>query len=395
MHTIDFSTLTTGDILLSITSSEILNPNYHPFGGKGNLWMVERVDAGASSATLVSAGRSGIAHVLTVKDGETTIASVDGSAVLKPLKVMQSTIEEATAEGLFRRAEAESGLCQFLMFSHKNSLPHPVHFAIQKAYRAVVSESRPSTYLDNMGATWEGMQEVWSAAKDAYRRLNESDVKILDEMLTVARETVINIAGAMNAVELEYTPGAELSITHDMSESRYITREQTVTFREGATAYLHGTPHLIGRLTKTRAHLTNLKTHRESGYLTFTKTNGITFTRTNGGVTHISERSYKEIPASTEESVTAYLEMEKTVRTFTEDAYDTMHHLYQNIVTETGALESANDAYRNSYAGDTVKSLRYLHLLIANLEAAKGEITDKTEAVLWKLERLINSAYGM
>lgn len=40
------------------------------------------------------------------------------------------------------------------------------------------------------------------------------------------------------------------------------------------------------------------------------------------------------------------------------------------------------------------EDLENLHRIIINLESAKEEITEQTEAVLWKFERLINRAYG-
>lgn len=395
MRNLDFSTLNTGDIVLTVINKDVPSVSQHFITGEGNLWVVERVNREASSATLAPTSGHRIAHILTMQDGEITFAPVSGGETIKPLKVMQSTFEEATAEGLFRRVEAEKPLNEFIQFNHKSELPRTVQFAVEKAYRDSASDTFPSTYLGDMEAAYERMQGIWNAANEKYQRMNESDLKVIDEMLTVARETATTIAGAINAAEIEYHPtGNELTITQNITEGFY-HREETITFREGATAIVHGVPYLIGRLTKTRAHITNPATGESVGYLTFTKSNGITLTRTTGEVSYASRYyTYKEIPASTEASITAYLELEKAVKSLKENAHDTISRMYQNLKTYTGALEDANEMYKKSEATGTAKELLYIHRLIINLETAKKEMTEHAETTLSTFERLINDAYG-
>lgn len=394
MRNLDFSTLNTGDIVLTVINKDVPSASQHFITGEGNLWVVERVNREASSATLAPTSGHRIAHILTMQDGEITFVPVSGGETIKPLKVMQSTFEEATAEGLFRRVEAEKPLNEFIQFNHKSELPRTVQFAVEKAYRDSASDTFPSTYLDDMEAAYERMQSIWNAANEKYQRMNESDLKVIDEMLTVVRETATTIAGAINAAEIEYHPtGNELTITQNITEGFY-HREETITFREGATAIVHGVPYLIGRLTKTRAHITNPATGEKVGYLTFTKSNGITLTLNTGEVTYPSRYHYKEIPASTEASVTAYLELEKTVKSLSETAQDTINHLNQNLKTYTGALEAATDMYKKSETTGTAKELLCIHRLIINLETAKKEMTEHAETTLSTFERLINNAYG-
>jgi hypothetical protein len=394
MRNLDFSTLNTGDIVLTVINKDVPSASQHFITSEGNLWVVERVNREASSATLAPTSGHRIAHTLTVQDGEISLAPVTGSETIKPLKVTQSTFEEATTEGLFHRVQAEELLNQFIQFNNKSGLPRPVQYAIEKAYSASMTDTFPSTYLDDMEAAYERMQSIWNAANEKYQRMNESDLKVIDEMLTVARETATAIAEAINATEIEYHPtGQELTITHNITEGFY-NRKETVTFREGATALVHGVPYLIGHFTKTRAYVTNPTTGEKVGYLTFTKSNGITLTLNTGEVTYPSRYHYKEIPASTEASVTAYLELEKTVKSLSETAQDTINHLNQNLKTYTGALEAATDMYKKSETTGTAKELLCIHRLIINLETAKKEMTEHAETTLSTFERLINNAYG-
>ena len=392
MRTIDFSTMKTGDVLLTVLPSTI--EGYYFFGGEENLWIVESVNRESSSATLAPIARVGGSHILTVKGDEVNIAPANGAPeVIKPVKVMQYTHEEATTAGLFHRVNAERKLCNFVMYSHKNNIARPVHNAIEKAYRTAHPEFYPSTQLDDTLTAWERMRGIWRVANEAYKTLNDSDLNVIDEMLTVARGTVAEIVAAMDATEIEYRPGKEITITQAVTEG-FSTREYSVTFREGATASVRGVPYLITRLTKSRAHVTDYTTGEEAGYLTFTKSKGVILKLNNGNEEWAGHNEYTEIPASTKESVTAYSALEEKVDNLATNAYATLSGMAQNVITNTDALNAANRLYRTFTTGGVAGSIENLHRIIINLETAKEEITEQTEAVLWKFERLINRAYG-
>lgn len=392
MRTIDFSTLKTGNILLTVLPSDI--EGYYFFGGEENLWIVEGVNRESSAATVVSVGRVDSSYILTENNGEVLLSPKSGAPeVIKPVKVMQYTHEEATSEGLFHRVQAERKLCDFVMYSHKNDIARPVHNAIEKAYRTAHPEFYPSTQLDDTLTAWERMRSIWRVANEAYKTLNDSDLSVIDEMLTVARGTVAEIVAAMDATEIEYHPGKEITITQAVTEG-FSTREYSVTFREGATASVRGVPYLITRLTKSRAHVTDYTTGEEAGYLTFTKSKGVILKLNDGTEEWAGHTEYTEIPASTKESVTAYLALEDKVDNLATNAYATLSGMTQNVITNTDALNAANRLYRTFTTGGVAGSIENLHRIIINLETAKEEITEQTEAVLWTFERLINRAYG-
>lgn len=392
MRNIDFSTMKTGDVLLTVIPSDI--GGYYFFGGEENLWVVESVNRESSTATVVSVGRADNSYILTVNEGEVLLSPKSGAPeVIKPVKVMQYTHEEATTEGLFRRVQAERKLCNFVMYSHKNNIARPVHSAIEKAYRAAHPEFYPSTQLDDTLTAWERMRGIWRVANEAYKTLNDSDLSVIDEMLAVARGTVAEIVAAMDATEIEYRPGKEITITQAVTEG-FSTREYSVTFREGATASVRGVPYLITRLTKSRAHVTDYTTGEEAGYLTFTKSKGVILKLNDGTEEWAGHNEYTEIPASTEESVTAYSALEEKVDNLATNAYATLSGMAQNVITNTDALNAANRLYRTFTTGGVAGSIENLHRIIINLETAKDEITEQTESVLWKFERLINNAYG-
>lgn len=392
MRNIDFSTLKTGDVLLTVLPSDI--EGYYFFGGEENLWVVEGVNRESSAATVVSVGRVDSSYILTENEGEVLLSPKSGAPeVIKPVKVIQYTHQEATIEGLFRRVQAERKLCDFVMYSHKNNIARPVHNAIEKAYRTAHPEFYPSTQLDDTLTAWERMRGIWRVANEAYKTLNDSDLSVIDEMLAVARGTVAEIVAAMDATEIEYRPGKEITITQAVTEG-FSTREYSVTFREGATASVRGVPYLITRLTKSRAHVTDYTTGEEAGYLTFTKSKGVILKLNNGTEEWAGHTEYTEIPASTEESVTAYSALEEKVDNLATNSYAILSGMAQNVITNTDALNAANRLYRTLNAGGVAGSIENLHRIIINLETAKEEITEQTESVLWKFERLINRAYG-
>lgn len=392
MRNIDFSTLKTGDVLLTVIPSTI--EGYYFFGGEENLWVVEGVNRESSTATVVSVGRADSSYILTVNEGEVLLSPKSGAPeVIKPVKVMQYTHEEATTAGLFHRVNAERKLCDFVMYSHKNNIARPVHNAIEKAYRTARPEFYPSTQLDDTLIAWERMRGIWRVANEAYKTLNDSDLSVIDEMLTVARDAIAKIVAAMDATEIEYRPGKEITITQAVTEG-FSTREYSVTFREGATASVRGVPYLITRLTKSRAHVTDYTTGEEAGYLTFTKSKGVILKLNDGTEEWAGHTEYTEIPASTEESVTAYTALEEKVDNLATNAYAILRGMAQNVITNTDALNAANRLYRTFTTGGVAGSIENLHRIIINLESAKEEITEQTEAVLWKFERLINRAYG-
>lgn len=392
MRNIDFSTMKTGNVLLTVLPSDI--EGYYFFGGEENLWVVESVNRESSTATVVSVGRADNSYTLTVNEGEVLLSPKSGAPeVIKPVKVMQYTHEEATTEGLFHRVQAERKLCDFVMYSHKNNIARPVHNAIEKAYRTAHPEFYPSTQLDDTLTAWERMRSIWRVANEKYKTLNDSDLSVIDEMLTVARGTVAEIVAAMDATEIEYRPGKEITITQAVTEG-FSTREYSVTFREGATASVRGVPYLITRLTKSHAHVTDYTTGEEAGYLTFTKSKGVILKLNDGTEEWAGHTEYNEIPASTKESVTAYSALEEKVDNLATNAYAILRGMAQNVITSTDALKAANSLYRTFTTGGVAGSIENLHRIIINLETAKEEITEQTEAVLWKFERLINGAYG-
>lgn len=78
MRNLDFSTLNTGDIVLTVINKDVPSASQHFITGEGNLWVVERVNREASSATLAPTSGHRIAHILTMQDGEITFAPVSG-----------------------------------------------------------------------------------------------------------------------------------------------------------------------------------------------------------------------------------------------------------------------------------------------------------------------------
>ena len=128
--------------------------------------------------------------------------------------------------------------------------------------------------------------------------------------------------------------------------------------------------------------------------LTFTKSKGVILKFNDGTEEWAGHNEYTEIPASTEESVTEYLALEDKVDNLATNAYAILRGMAQNVITDTDALNAANRLYRTFTTGGVAGSIENLHRIIINLETAKEEITEQTEAVLWKFEHLINRAYG-
>ena len=93
--------------------------------------------------------------------------------------------------------------------------------------------------------------------------------------------------------------------------------------------------------------------------------------------------------------MTAYLALEEKAGNLTTNAHEALRGMAQNILSTTGALDKANGLYRAAFTTcGMTEDLENLHRIIINLETAKEEITEQTDAVLWKFERLINRAYG-
>lgn len=396
MNTLNFDTLTGGDILLTTTRSGV--EGYYFFGEDKNLWSVKAVENGDNpTATVVPLGLpSSDEYIFTLTDGQPVLTATMGEEkIITPICISQYTPEEAANISLRRRLSAENELSKFITYStYKDLSTFSVHGDIEKAYLTNYPYPHPSTHLNNIADARARMDAVKGAAVDAYQRINESDLSTIDKMLTLTREAVAAVHKHISEANIDYTPGKKLNITKSDNAYTYSSITRTVTFQEGATAQVRGELYLITRTTKARAWVTSYSTGEEVGYLTFTKNDGITLKLNDGETVHCGSR-IKQIPASTEEAANAYLTLEETVVDLSANTYTRLSHLSGNIKSAAKSLDEANNHYRRFYTKEGMNAhIANLNHIISNLETAKEEITTHSEMVLWTLDRLINSAYG-
>lgn len=396
MNTLNFDTLTSGDILLTTTRSGV--EGYYFFGEDKNLWSVKAVENGDNpTATVVPLGLpSSDEYILTLTDGQPVLTATMGEEkIITPICISQYTPEEAANISLRRRLSAENELGKFITYStYKDLSTFSVHGDIKKAYLTNYPYPHPSTHLNNIADARARMDAVKGAAVDAYQRINESDLSTIDKMLTLTREAVAAVHKHISEANIDYTPGKKLNITKSDNAYTYSSITRTVTFQEGATAQVRGELYLITRTTKARAWVTSYSTGEEVGYLTFTQNNGITLKLNDGETVHCGSR-LKQIPASTKEAASAYLTLEETVVDLSANTYTRLSHLSGNIKSAAKSLDEANNHYRRFYTKEGMNAhIVNLNHIISNLETAKEEITTHSEMVLWTLDRLINSAYG-
>lgn len=211
MNTLNFDTLTSGDILLTTTRSGV--EGYYFFGEDKNLWSVKAVENGDNpTATVVPLGLpSSDEYILTLTDGQPVLTATMGEEkIITPICISQYTPEEAANISLRRRLSAENELSKFITYStYKDMSTFSVHGDIEKAYLTNYPYPHPSTHLNNIADARARMDAVKGAAVDAYQRINESDLSTIDKMLTLTREAVAAVHKHISEANIDYTPRQE------------------------------------------------------------------------------------------------------------------------------------------------------------------------------------------
>lgn len=304
MRLSNISNITPGDII--ITSNNQSGTHTYDTVDSPYTAYVATGSNGTNTVTIQRLYGTDAGYILSADNGAYILTSLSDGRILIIDNVWQYTMRDALFDNTLHRLDAIEKLSRF--FSKYSSYIHEV--------RTIMDEARRNweqyINIDDM----QGSYERLTALIDRVERTTKNRVQDmqgkLNEVHSILKATANDMCDTMEAVKSVAVPTEWVNITWKALGYNYSNRYDNqpipvnagITLRWGGNEYLN---FFVNRATTTRAHVTDLNTGEEVGYIAANATDNLYLLYKNATGKH---RIYQVMPisAGTIEDTKAYVE---------------------------------------------------------------------------------------
>ena len=340
MRLSNISNITPGDIIITSNNQsgthtyDTVDSPYTVYVATGN--------NGTDTAIIQRLYGTDAGYILSVDNGSYILTSLSDGRILIVDNVWHYTMRDALFDNTLRRLDAIEKLSHF--FSKYSSDIHEV--------RTIMDEARRNweqyINIDDM----QGSYERLTALIDRVERTTKnrvSDMQMrLNEVHSILKDTTHQMCETMEAVKHVTAPTEWVNITwketgysYSKQKNQVIPVNAGITLRWGRDEYLN---FFVNRATTTRAHVTDLNTGEEVGYIAANATEGLYLLYKNAPEKH---HIYQVMPisAGTIEDTKAYVERNNKLLALFNQCVESVSAKFKEIDIES----------INRVAGDTLK----------------------------------------
>lgn len=350
MRLSNISDITPGDII--ITSNNQYNTPTYDTVDSPYVAYVATGSNGTDTVTIQRLYGVDMGHILSSHDGTYTLTALIDGQTFNVDNVWHYTMRDALFNNTLHRLDAIEKLSHF--FSKYSSDIHEV--------RTIMDEARRNweqyINIDDMQGSYERLTALIDRVERTTKnRVSDMQVR-LNEVHSILNETANRMCDTMEAVKHVTVPTEWVNITWKALGYNYSNRHDNqpipvnagITLRWGGNEYLN---FFVNRATTTRAHVTDLNTGEEVGYIAANATEGLYLLYKNDPKKH---HIYQVMPISTGtiEDTKAYVERN-----------DKLLALFNQCVESVGAkfkqidIESINRVAGSPLKLDTTEWHRY------------------------------------
>lgn len=373
MRLSNISDITPGDIIITSNNQsgthtyDTVDSPYTAYVATGN--------NGTDTATIQRLYGTGAGYILSVDNGAYILTSLSDGRILIVNNVWHYTMRDTLFNNALHRLDAIEKLSHF--FSKYSSDIHEV--------RTIMDEARRNweqyINIDDMQGSYERLTALIDRVERTTKnRVSDMQVR-LNEVHSILNETANRMCDTMEAVKHVTVPTEWVNITWKALGYNYSNRHDNqpipvnagITLRWGGNEYLN---FFVNRATTTRAHVTDLNTGEEVGYIAANATEGLYLLYKNDPKKH---HIYQVMPisAGTIEDTRAYVERNNKLLT-----------LFNQCVESVGAKFKQIDIESiNRVAGYTLKlntTEWHRHSMVTPNEALTHIISDMEQVKNYK-----------
>lgn len=350
MRLSNISDITAGDIIVT-SNNQHNTPTYDTVDSPYTAYIATGSN-GADTATIQRLYGADAGYILSADNDGHILTSLGDGRILVVDNVWHYTQRDAHFDNILYRLGAIEKLSHF--FSKYSTDVHEVRTIMDEARRNWVNY----VDLDNM----EGSYERLTALIDRVERTMSNRVQDaqgkLNEVHAILKATANDMCDIMEAVKSVTVPTEWVNITWKALGYNYSNRYDNqpipvnagITLRWGGDEYLN---FFVNRATTTRAHVTDLETGEEVGYIAANATEGLYLLYKNAPEKH---RIYQVMPisAGTIEDTKAYVERNDKLLTLFNQCVESVGAKFKQI-----DIESINRVAGNPLKLDTTEWRRY------------------------------------
>ena len=306
-------------------------------------------------------------HILTAHDGAYTLTSISDGRTTNVDNVWRYTKRDALFDSTLHRLDAIEKLSHF--FSKYSSNIHEV--------RTIMDEARRNweqyINIDDMQGSYERLTTLIDRVERTTKnRVSDMQVR-LDEVHSILNETANRMCDTMETVKHVTVPTEWVNITwkdtgysYSKQKNQVIPVNAGITLRWGGDEYLN---FFVNRATTTRAHVTDINTGEEVGYIAANATENLYLLYKNDPKK--KHRIYQVMPisAGTIEDTKAYVERNDKLLALFNQCVESVRAKFKQIDIES----------INRVAGDTLKldtSEYHRYSMVTSNEALTNIISD-------------------
>jgi hypothetical protein len=351
MRLSNISDITPGDIIITSNNQsgthtyDTVDSPYTAYVATGN--------NGTDTATIQRLYGTGAGYILSVDNGAYILTSLSDGRILIVNNVWHYTMRDALFNNTLHRLDAIEKLSHF--FSKYSSDIHEV--------RTIMDEARRNweqyINIDDMQGSYERLTALIDRVERTTKnRVSDMQVR-LNEVHSILNETANRMCDTMEAVKHVTVPTEWVNITWKALGYNYSNRYDNqpipvnagITLRWGGNEYLN---FFVNRATTTRAHVTNLNTGEEVGYIAANATEGLYLLYKNDPKK--KHRIYQVMPisAGTIEDTKAYVERNNKLLALFNQCVESVGAKFKQI-----DIESINRVAGNPLKLDTTEYHRY------------------------------------
>lgn len=390
MHTLDFSTVKPGDIILVVDPSTLEHDPRHVLEyctSKNVVTATNGIDSLVMTNTDYPAAV--LPELVTKTPQGFMCEPLNGASEPKLLPVEclhHFTFEEYKSARMDERIATQSKLARSMRFWYGTEAPLPkaVAKAMEQALEDKVDKRMSNANVVNIESAYKTMGEVVEVIEKAYRDTVDEGLGVMDELIQRANNANAEVTAIAQSLNPWRNDGEAVTVTRQYKG----TLDYRTTFRVGTGVLTNsGDAYFIERVTKTRAYVTNPATGEQVGYLACMKANGVALKFENGAVKTLGV-DYDIIPTSTPEDVLAY-------KTAVAKAQGVVTDLYQHINSKCPDLAVFSMTRASLPECRTLASAQAVAIrAVSDLETKKRRTLEGMEANISKIKRLHQQAYG-
>ena len=380
MHTVDFSALKVGDIILSDTPK--FGSRVRELAYRYEKFVVMSI-GGGEHAVVLGLGCYSTFYLLTRSDEGFSMEALDGGtgkAKVYPA-LWHFTTEEFQRLGMDERMDAQGHLFALMDALNTQGVPESVYQLMREAVLGVAGERAIESSLVDLPRARKVMGKAVNTGVEVYREMVDAYVDAVGTLARAMRTAITESLGLLGRNAGWRNDGEQVVVANE--DSSYVRKE--ILFRTNVGVECLGSFYFVERVSEGRAYVSDPATGKEVGYMAVGDISGLTM--------HFNDDSkygmtrYTIVPVSTREELAVYAKDFQAVRNY----IMAVNTRIRDVFAEFDELSFNASTY---VPGSVSGLIGFAYDMVSQLERSAREKRERADEYIEKVLRLNQQAHG-